>query len=213
MLAQGVYWNISSANRLGKDIAIKKHPKSLKDSDLYTSYWKWHQTTQMRVKQATAQLSGIVDSINTFIDVHVYLDLMRKTSLIQGNICYCSEGKGAYWEVGRRREAKPRSRQEAPCHRQLQTLKSSMKCTIGNTVMSYRSFSNSHGEQNIRERRRNCARRHDHHIIPGYWSGYQKYLAKSALCAENCASTGVSSLRSQLKQLQVTALKGALLSK
>lgn len=69
--------------------------------------------------------------------------------------------------------------------------------------MSYRSFNNSHKEKNVQERWRNCARKHDHNIIPGYWSGYQKYLATSALRAENCASTWGSSLRSQLKQLQV----------
>lgn len=31
----------------------------------------------------------------------------------QSNICYSSEGKEAYWEEGRRKEAKSRSRQEA----------------------------------------------------------------------------------------------------
>lgn len=98
---------------------------------------------------------------------------------------------------------RPEADRKLSGHRQLQTLKSSIECTIENTTMSYHSFYNTHREQNTQERWRNCARRHDHHIIPGYWSRYQKYLATSALCAENCASTSGSSLRFYLKQLQV----------
>lgn len=72
---------------------------------------------------------------NTFTGVCVYLHLSRKITYlklipshchreelaflwhpeqakIQSNICYCSEGKWGYWEEGKKREAKSKTRQE-----------------------------------------------------------------------------------------------------
>lgn len=156
----------------------------------------------MWVKQTTAQLPGITDSTPLQMSMHIwiYWGNLLKFRLTSATALR-EKGHLGRWAGGGK--LSPEGDRKLSGHRQLQTLKSSIKRTIDNTLMSYHSFYNNHREQNVQKRQRNCARRHDHHIIPGYWSGYQKYLAKSALCAENCASTSGSSLRSHLKQLQV----------
>lgn len=155
----------------------------------------------MWVKQTTAQLPGITDSTPLQMSMHIWI-YWGKLLKFRLTSATALREKGHLGRWAGRGKLSPEGDRKLSGHRQLQTLKSSIKRTTDNTLMSYRSFYNNHREQNVQKRQRNCARRHDHHIIPGYWSGYQN-LAKSALCAENCASTSGSSLRSHLKQLQV----------
>lgn len=196
MLAQGVYWSISSHKRLAKYIAIKNTQSLLRTQTFIP-------VTGNGIKQLKCGWSKPLHSSLGLLTVQTPLQMSMDVWIYQGKLLKLKvtsatalreKGHTRRWAGG----GKPSLEADGklPGHRHCKTLKSSIKCTIDNTVMSCRSFYNSHREQNVQERGRNCARRHDHHIIPGYWSGYQKYLAKSALCAENCARTWDSSLKS-----------------
>lgn len=132
LFAQVVYWSICSANRLGKYIDIKNAQGYFKNSKLYTSYWKRHQTTQrwISANQCTTstcdnyqykqphrclRIPGFTEekktsSTHTFSLPHrTGLPVIFSRPKFKGTSAIALREKG---HTGRR-EAKSRSRQEA----------------------------------------------------------------------------------------------------